>query len=162
MTKPLSLKPDPKLDLVLERTLDVPRELVWTALTKPEHLRHWFAPKPWAITDCEIDLRPGGAIRFVMRSPEGQEFPNIGCYLDIVPNERLVWTDALLPGYRPSENPFFTAVLTLEPQGSGTRYRAIAVHRDEAGRKKHEDMGFHEGWGTVADQMVAYVKSNLA
>lgn len=162
MTKPLSLKPDPKLDLVLERTLDVPRELVWTALTKPEHLRQWFAPKPWTITDCEIDLRPGGVIRFVLRSPEGQEFPNIGCYLDIVPNERLVWTDALLPGYRPSESPFFTAVLTLEPQGSGTRYRAIAVHRDEAGRKKHEEMGFHEGWGTVADQMVPYIKSKLA
>lgn len=162
MTKPLSLKPDPKLDLVLERTLDVPRELVWTALTKAEHLSQWFAPKPWTITDCEIDLRPGGAIRFVLRSPEGQEFPNIGCYLDIVPNERLVWTDALLPGYRPSESPFFTAVLTLEPQGSGTRYRAIAVHRDEAGRKKHEEMGFHEGWGTVADQMVPYIKSKLA
>jgi uncharacterized protein YndB with AHSA1/START domain len=97
MNKPLSLKPDPKLDLVLERTLDVPRELVWTALTKPEHLRQWFAPKPWTIADCEIDLRPGGVIRFVLRSPEGQEFPNIGCYLDIVPNERLVWTDALLP-----------------------------------------------------------------
>lgn len=162
MTKPLSLKPDPKLDLVLERTLDVPRELVWTALTKAEHLSQWFAPKPWTIADCEIDLRPGGVIRFVLRSPEGQEFPNIGCYLDIVPNERLVWTDALLPGYRPSESPFFTAVLTLEPQGSGTRYRAIAVHRDEAGRKKHEEMGFHEGWGTVADQMVPYIKSKLA
>jgi uncharacterized protein YndB with AHSA1/START domain len=162
MTKPLALEPDPKLDLVLDRTLDVPRELVWTAWTKPEHLRQWFVPKPWTITDLEIDLRPGGVIRFVMRSPEGQEFPNIGCYLDIVPNERLIWTDALLPGYRPSENPFFTAILTLEPQGSGTRYRAIAVHRDEAGRKKHEEMGFHQGWGIVADQMVAYIKSTLA
>jgi uncharacterized protein YndB with AHSA1/START domain len=162
MTKPFALKLDPKLDLVLERTLDVPRELVWTAWTKPEHVRHWFAPKPWTITDCEIDLRPGGVIRFVMRSPEGQEFPNIGCYLDIVPNERLIWTDALLPGYRPSENPFFTAILTLEPQGSGTRYTAIAIHRDEAGRKKHEEMGFYEGWGTVADQMVTYIKSKLA
>jgi uncharacterized protein YndB with AHSA1/START domain len=162
MTKPLAFKPDPKLDLVLDRTLDVPRELVWTAWTKPEHLRQWFVPKPWTITDLEVDLRPGGVIRFVMRSPEGQEFPNIGCYLDIVPNERLIWTDALLPGYRPSENPFFTAILTLEPQGSGTRYRAIAVHRDEAGRKKHEEMGFHQGWGIVADQMVAYIKSTLA
>lgn len=79
-----------------------------------------------------------------------------------MPNERLIWTDTLLPGYRPSENPFFTAILTLEPQGSGTRYTAIALHRDEAGRKKHEEMGFEEGWGTVADQMVAYIKSKLA
>ncbi len=162
MTKPVLFKADPKLDLVLERNIDVPRELVWTAWTTPKHIRQWFVPAPWTITDCEIDLRPGGSFRTVMRSPEGQEFPNIGCYLDVVPNERLIWTDTLLPGYRPSENPFFTAILTLEPQGSGTRYTAIALHRDEAGRKKHEEMGFEEGWGTVADQMVAYIKSNLA
>lgn len=161
MTKPFSVKVDPKLDLVLERTLDVPRELVWTAWTTPKHIREWFVPRPWSITDCEIDLRPGGIFRTIMRSPEGQEFPNIGCYLEIVPNERLVWTDALLPGYRPSENPFFTAILTLEPQGSGTRYTATAIHRDEEGRKKHEEMGFHDGWGTVVNQMVEYIKAKM-
>ena len=93
--------------------------------------------------DCEIDLRPGGMFRTIMRSPEGKDFPNIGCYLEVVPNERLVWTDALLPGYRPSEKPFFTAVIALEKQGNGTRYTATAIHRDEAGRKQHEEMGFH-------------------
>lgn len=152
------MKPDPKLDLVLERVIDVPRELVWTAWTTPEHVSKWFTPAPWTVADCEIDLRPGGVFRTVMRSPDGQEFPNVGCYLEVVPNERLVWTDALLPGYRPSEEPFFTAILTLEPAGDGTRYTAVAVHRDEAGRKRHEEMGFHEGWGTVLDQLVAYVK----
>lgn len=155
------IKPDPKLDLVLDRVVDVPRELVWAAWTTPEHLRHWFVPKPWTITDCEVDLRPGGVFRSVMRSPEGQEFPNIGCYLDIVPNERMIWTDALLPGYRPSEKPFFTAILTLEPSGSGTRYIATALHRDEAGRKQHEEMGFHDGWGTVLTQMVEYIKTKM-
>jgi uncharacterized protein YndB with AHSA1/START domain len=161
MTMPPALKPDPKLDLVLERTLDVPRELVWTAWTTPAHIRQWFVPRPWTITDCEIDLRPGGVFRFVMRSPEGKDFPNTGCFLEILPNQRLVWTDALLPGYRPSENPFFTAILSLEAQGSGTRYTAIALHRDEAGRKKHEEMGFYDGWGIVADQLVEYIKANL-
>ena len=161
MTKSVAFKPDPKLDLVLERTIDVPRELVWTAWTTPKHIREWFVPKPWTITDCEMDLRPGGIFRTVMRSPEGQEFPNLGCYLEIVPNERLIFTDALLPGYRPSENPFFTAILNLESQGSGTRYTAIAIHRDEAGRKKHEEMGFHDGWGTVVSQMTDYIKSNM-
>lgn len=162
MTKHSMFKPDPNLDLVLERTLDVPRELIWTAWTTPRHVRQWFVPKPWTITDCEIDLRPGGLFRTVMRSPEGQEFPNIGCFLEIVPNERLIFTDTLLPGYRPSENPFFTGILTLESQGSATRYTAIALHRDEATRKKHEEMGFHEGWGTVADQLVAFIKSELS
>jgi len=161
MTKPFVVKVDPKLDLVLERTIDVPRELVWTAWTTPAHIRHWFVPKPWSITDCEIDLRPGGIFRTTMRSPDGQEFPNIGCYLEIVPNERLVFTDTLLPGYRPSQNPFFSAILTLEPQGSGTRYTAYAIHKDEDGRKKHEEMGFHDGWGTVVSQMVEYIKAKM-
>ena len=152
-------KPDPKLDLVLDRVVDVPRELVWAAWTKPEHMIHWFAPKPWTTTHCEIDLRPGGIISFTMRSPEGKDFPNTGCVLEVVPQERLVWTDALLPGYRPSEKPFFTAVIALEKQGNGTRYTATAIHRDAAGRKQHEEMGFHKGWGQCLDQLVAYSKT---
>jgi uncharacterized protein YndB with AHSA1/START domain len=90
MTPSRLLKPDPKLDLVLEREVDVPRELVWTAWTKPEHLSKWFTPAPWTVADCEIDLRPGGIFRTVMRSPEGKEFPNIGCYLEVIPNERII------------------------------------------------------------------------
>lgn len=155
------IKPDPKLDLVLERIVDVPRELVWKAWTTPEHVRHWFVPKPWTITECEIDLQRGGIFRAVMRSPEGQEFPNTFCFLDIVQNERLVWTDALLPGYRPSGKPFFTAVLDLETSGSGTRYVATAIHRDAEGRKQHEEMGFHDGWGTVVNQLVEYIKKSM-
>jgi uncharacterized protein YndB with AHSA1/START domain len=154
-----TLQPDPRLDLVLERVIDVPPQLVWAAWTEPEHVRKWLTPAPWTVTDCEIDLRPGGIFRTTMRSPEGKEFPNVGCYLEVVPNERLVWTDALLPGYRPSENPFFTAIVTIEPHGAGTRYRAVAIHRDEAGRKQHEEMGFHDGWGKALDQLVAHAKT---
>ena len=152
-------KLDPKLDLVLERDVDVPVELVWAAWTKPEHILKWFTPAPWKTVDCEIDLRPGGIFRTTMRSPEGEDFPNIGCVLEVVPNERLVMTDALLPGYRPSENPFFTAIITLERRGTGTRYTAMGRHRDEAGRKKHEEMGFHDGWGKALDQLVALAKT---
>ncbi len=149
---------DPKRDLVLERVIDVPRELVWRAWTRPEDVKKWFAPAPWTTVDCEIDLRPGGILRFVMRSPDGQLFPNVGCYLDIVENERLVWTDALGPGYRPSETPFFTAVITLEPQATGTKYTALAMHKDEQDRLKHEEMGFYIGWGQCLDQLVALAK----
>jgi uncharacterized protein YndB with AHSA1/START domain len=150
--------PDPQLDLVLERVVDVPPELVWRAWTEPQHIKHWFTPAPWSTIDAEVDLRPGGVFRTTMRSPEGQEFPNVGCFLEVVPHERLVFTDALLPGFRPSENPFFTAVLTFVPEGSGTRYTALVRHRDTAGRKKHEEMGFHTGWATALDQLVAYTK----
>jgi uncharacterized protein YndB with AHSA1/START domain len=153
------IKIDPKLDLVLEREVDVPVELVWKAWTSPEHLRHWFAPKPWSITSCEIDLRPGGTLSFTMRSPDGQEFPNTHCYLEVSPFERLVQTDTLLGGYRPSPNPFFTAALELAKNGNGTRYKAIAIHGNDEARKKHEEMGFHDGWGTVLTQMVEYIKA---
>ncbi len=159
MTASPVFTPDPKLDLVLERVVDVPPEKVWAAWTRPEHVVHWFAPAPWRCVDCEIDLRPGGMFKTVMRSPEGEEFPGAGCYLEIVPNERLVWTDALLPGWRPAPEPFFTAVLTLEPRGAGTRYVATAIHGDEAGAKKHADMGFLHGWGAALDQLVAHAKT---
>jgi uncharacterized protein YndB with AHSA1/START domain len=149
---------DPKLDLKLEREIDVPVDLVWKAWTTPEHLHHWFVPKPWSLASCEIDLRPGGAFNFVMRSPEGKDFPNFGCYLEVVANQRLVFTDTLLAGFRPAPKPFFTAALLLAPSGTGTRYTALAIHGDEAGRKRHEEMGFHHGWGLVLDQLVAFIK----
>ena len=109
---------------------------------QPEHLVKWFTPAPWTTTDCEIDLRPGGLFRTIMRSPEGKAFPNIGCYLEVVPNERLVWTVwHQLPGYRPAENPPhsfpFTAAITLERTATGTRYRALAIHADPETCKQH-------------------------
>jgi uncharacterized protein YndB with AHSA1/START domain len=153
--------PDPKLDLVLDREIDVPVELVWEAWTSPESIKEWFCPKPWSVSSCEIDLRPGGRFNTVMRSPEGQEFPNSGCYLEVVPNQRLVFTDTLLPGFRPSPKPFFSAALLLEPTATGTRYTAIAIHGNEETRKQHEEMGFHDGWGTVVDQLVAHIKASM-
>lgn len=167
MTHPISHQPDPKLDLVFERIIEVPRELVWMAWTTPEFLKKWFTPVPWKTVDCEIDLRPGGIFRTVMRSPEGQEFPNAGCYLEIVPNRKLVWTNALAPGYRPCQpagamacDTFsFTAVIALEPHENGTKYTALVIHGDEGGRRKHEEMGFHEGWGKALDQLVATVRN---
>ncbi len=157
----LPLRPDPKLDLVLERDIDVPVDLVWKAWTTPEHLMPWFCPLPWTVTDCKIDLRPGGEFSTTMRSPEGQLFPNRGCYLDVVKNERLVWTDTLLPGYRPSPKPFFTAVLLFTPKGNATHYKAIAMHGNEETLKQHEKMGFHDGWGTVVTQMEAFIKNGF-
>ncbi len=162
MTKSDLFQPDLRLDLVLERVVDVPRELVWLAWTTPEHVMKWFTPAPWTTIECEIDLRPGGIFRTVMRSPEGEEFPNAGCYLDVAENERLVWTSALGPGFRPTDNsPIdmpFTAVISLEPHGTGTKYRALAMHKDPEGRKQHETMGFQDGWGKALDQLVAVAK----
>jgi len=156
--------PDPKLDLLFERIIDVSPELVWAAWTTPEHLKQWFTPAPWKTVDCEIDLRPGGLFRTVMCSPEGQEFPNIGCYIEIIPNKKLVWTNALKPGYRPVDQLAtnadfpFTAVISLESHGTETKYTALVIHRNEEDHKKHENMGFQEGWGKALDQLIEHMK----
>jgi uncharacterized protein YndB with AHSA1/START domain len=150
---------DPELDLVLERTVPVPPEAVWDAWTIPAQLVRWFTPLPWTTSACDIDLRPGGVFRTVMRSPEGEEFDNTGCYLVVEPGRRLVFTDALGPGYRPNPEPFMTAEITLEPHAGGTRYRAIARHADPEARAKHEAMGFADGWGKALDQLVDLVQS---
>jgi uncharacterized protein YndB with AHSA1/START domain len=158
MPKAVKYKVNPKLDLVLQRVIDVPPKLVWKAWTNPKHLVKWFIPEPWSAVSCKIDVRPGGEFSFVMRSPEGQDFPSTGCFLKVVENRMLVWTDALYPGYRPSDSPFFTAVILLEPKGKGTKYTAIAIHNNVANRNKHDEMGFHSGWGKALDQLVALLK----
>ena len=162
---------NPELDLTFERIVDVPKELVWRAWTEPALLKQWFCPLPWTTIDAEIDLRPGGIFRSTMQSPEGQAFPNQGCYLELIPNEKLVWTNALLPGYRPSFIPekcgtddagfMFTAVISLADHAGGTKYTATVIHADEAGCKKHAAMGFEAGWGAALDQLVAMLKKGI-
>jgi uncharacterized protein YndB with AHSA1/START domain len=160
---------NPALDLVLERVVDVAPELVWKAWTEPEHLKKWFTPRPWSTVDCEIDLRPGGIFRTTMQSPEGEQFDEAGCYLEVIPNERLVWTNTLKPGFRPrgsASDPGsaecaqipFTGFILLEPHEGGTKYTAIAMHGEPSGKEKHESMGFHEGWASALDQLVEWAK----
>lgn len=161
------VKFDPKLDLSIERIVDVKPEQVWKAWTNPEHLKKWFTPAPWKTVAAEVDLRPGGAFNTTMESPEGQQYPNSGCYLEVVENQRLVWTSALLPGFRPTAKPengaggmLFTGVILMEPHPKGTKYTAIVMHSVEDDKKNHEAMGFADGWGKALDQLVAAAKKH--
>lgn len=147
-------------DLVLERTIDAPREKVFRCFSDPKLLEQWFAPKPWLIKDVDIDLRPGGASKFTMHGPEGEVFPISGVYLEVVPNEKIVTTDAYSAGWVPAENPFFTAVMTFEDAGNGkTKYTAVARHWRAEDKQTHEQMGFHEGWGQTAAQLEELAKT---
>jgi uncharacterized protein YndB with AHSA1/START domain len=153
---------NPKLDLVLERFIDAPRHLVWEALTKPEHLKEWYMPKAWGVVaSCELDVRPGGIFSIGIASAEGQEFPNLGCFLEVIPMERLSWTSMLFPGYRPAvfDDIPITAIVTMETVGTGTRYVFTALHRDEADLEKNKASGWQEGTEIALDQFVAHVKS---
>ena len=157
-----------KLDLVLERTIDAPVDLVWKAYTNPEHLKQWFAPKPYRITECDLDLKPGGVFRIRMEGPDGFDTGHgtPGCVLEVVEGRKLSWTSALGPGDRPHEagegcdSLPMTAIVTFEDAGNGkTAYKAVALHKDAKDRETHEKMGFHEGWGTVAGQLEEFAKS---
>jgi uncharacterized protein YndB with AHSA1/START domain len=151
---------DPKLDFAIERFIDAPTRLVWEALTKPEHLKEWYMPKAWGrVAHAEIDLRPGGIIRIDIATGDGREVPNVGCILDVVPMERLVWTSMLFPGYRPAvfDDIPITAIMTMQAAGKGTRYVFTALHRDEADLEKNKASGFYEGTEIAVDQFVEHV-----
>lgn len=159
---------DTQLDLQLQRDVDLPAAAIWRAWTTPALLLQWFCPKPWKVVECDVDLRPGGAFRTVMQSPEGQNMPaNEGCYLLVEREQRLVWTNVLGPGFRPRTpeqhaHPQFAFVVDLQllplPSG-GTRYSACVMHADQAGRDAHEAMGFAQGWGIALDQLVALMQT---
>lgn len=141
--------------LVLERLLDAPVAKLWRCWIEPSLLKEWFCPAPWSVASAELDVRPGGRSRIVMLSPEGNEFPNVGLYLDVIPERKLVFTDAFSSAWEPSEKAFMVAEVRFEPEGERTRYVATVRHWSEADRATHEAMGFHEGWGKAADQLEA-------
>ena len=152
---------DPKLDLILEREVKAPREILYMCWTTPEHLVHWFVPKPHRVTECHLDVRPGGACNTTFEV-EGNLMENNGVYLEVVPNERLVFTDAYTAGWKPNPEPFMTAIVNFEDLGQGrTRYVAVARHRSAGSAEAHAKMGFYDGWGTVVTQLEAYAQGLL-
>ena len=145
-------------ELSLTRLIKAPREKVYAAWTQPELMKQWFAPLPFTTPIVELDLRVGGANKIVMQDVDGNQYPNHGVYLELVPNEKIVCTDAYTSAWVPSEKPFMTMILTFEEEGGDTRYTARVVHWSEADREAHEQMGFYEGWGKCADQLAALVE----
>ncbi len=151
---------DPKLDFAIERLIDAPTRLVWEALTKPEHVKEWYMPRAWGrVVRTEMDVRPGGIFSIDIATGDGREVPNLGCFLEAIPMERLVWTSMLFPGYRPAvfDDIPITAIVTMEPAGTGTRYVFTALHRDEADLEENRASGFYQGTEIAVDQFVEHV-----
>ena len=151
---------DPKLDFAIERFIDAPPRLVWEALTKPEHIKEWYMPKAWGrVSRSEMDVRPGGIFSIDIAVGDGREVPNVGCVLDVVPMERLVWTSMLFPGYRPAvfDDIPITAIITMKSEGTGTRYVFTALHRNEADFETNKTSGFYQGTEIAIDQFVEHV-----
>lgn len=157
-----NLKIDTNLDLVFEKISTLSVEQIWKAWTHPETLMKWFCPLPWRVTDCRMELISGGEFFTFMKGPNGEEMPNHGCILEVIENKKLVWTNMMTKGFRPSAvaSPGFSFVATvlLSSTNKGTVYKAIVRHADEAGRKQHEQMGFQEGWGLAFSQLEELMK----
>lgn len=154
MNPPIAPSPLSERELVLTRIIDVPRERVFKAWTS--RLPEWWGPHGMTTPVCEMDLRPGGVFRTVMRAPDGTEYPTKGVFLEVAEPARIVFTDAFGPGWEPSPDAFFTAITTFEElPGGRTEYTARALHWTAANREKHEKMGFHQGWGESLDRLVA-------
>lgn len=156
MSNPTFIPSLAERELVLTRVIDAPRERVFQAWTT--RLPEWWGPHGMTTPVCEMDLRPGGVFRTVMRAPDGTEYPTRGVFLEVAAPGRIVFTDAYDAGWEPRPDPFFTAITIFdELPGGRTRYTARALHWTAANREQHEKMGFYQGWGESLDRLAALV-----
>jgi len=140
-------------ELVIERVLDAPVAALWRAYT--DHLEEWFCPKPWRAELVAMELRAGGRSSVTMYGPNGEVAPNEGVYLEVIPERKIVFTDAFTAGWDPAGAPFMVGSFEFEPQGNKTLLRARARHWNAEARAQHEAMGFEGGWGVMMDQWEA-------
>ena len=146
--------------LTIERHIKAPPAMVWRAWSEPDHFAKWWIPAPFECQVVKMDLRPGGGFETLMRQGDAPFQPHVqGCFLDIVPAERLVFTTVLTAGWQPYE-PWLalTAIITFAAEAGGTRYASRVLHKTPDEARKHDEMGFQEGWGTAIDQLAALVQ----
>jgi uncharacterized protein YndB with AHSA1/START domain len=161
MAQPIDIAPANDRELVLARLMDVTPEQLFKAWTTPERFPEWFCPKPWRAEVAKMELKPGGAWNTTMYGPDGEVFENPGVYLEVVPNQKIVFSDAFTEGWVPVEDGgMMTCVLTFERRPDGkTLYLARCGHPSVEKLKQHEQMGFHDGWGIVAEQCEAVART---
>ena len=143
---------EPIHELSVTTLIDATPEHCWQVWT--ERLAEWWCPKPWTTEVVEMDLRAGGRSATIMRGPNGEEFLNEGVFLEVVPAQKVVFTDAFRAGWVPHEA-FMVGMMTFAEEDGKTRYTGSARHWSEEALKRHEAMGFHPGWDMVAAQFKA-------
>ena len=160
MATPVDIAPADDLELVIARRVAAPAAALYRCWTDPQLIPEWFCPKPWCAEVVKMEVRAGGASEMNFHGPEGESFPNNGVYLEVSPNQKIVFTDAFTEGWKPAGKPMFVAEISFEDLGNGeTLYVARARHWTEEAVQQHVQMGFHEGWGICAEQMEALAKT---
>lgn len=150
---------NPDLDLTISRVIKAPRVAIWSAWADPRSFEQWWIPAPARCKVIEMNLVPGGAFVTEISEDGGGFVPHLNaCFLDVDDLRRIVFTNALTGGWRPAEQPFMTASITLNDHPEGTDYAAHVMHRSNADRAMHAEMGFYDGWGTVIGQLADFVE----
>jgi uncharacterized protein YndB with AHSA1/START domain len=152
---------NPDLDLALDRVIKAPRATVWNAWTDPAAFARWWIPAPLRCRVEQLDVRPGGGLVTSM-SEDGELFvPHAdACFLVVDELERLVFTNAIDSSWRPAGPApvAMTAEITFAEHPDGTDYRIVVRHGDPAARARHEELGFVDGWGSVAEQLAVFAE----
>jgi len=142
--------------LSVSRTLHASRDAVWRCWTEGALLKRWFTPAPWTVPGADLDPRPGGRMNVTMAGPGGERVESVGCFLEVVPGERLIFTDAFAEGFLPRAEPFVTsAVAFSDARGGGTDIVWTARHATAEARARHVEMGMEQGWNAALDQLDA-------
>ncbi len=156
-------------ELVISRVFDAPRQLVYKVWTEPEHIKNWWGPGPFTAPRCEVDLQVGGGYIYVMRSPDGQEFPVQGEFIEIVKNEKLVYTDdmykqadfwKMMIGGKVGPDVDFSTVqlivtVTFEDQGAKTKFTLVTRFVTNGLRDAMAGMQMAEGWTSSLEKFAA-------
>jgi len=155
VNKTLKISTPSDLEIAMMREFDAPRHLVFDAMTRPEHVRRWFGCDAFTLPICEIDLRVGGAYRFVMRSPDGGESTLQGIYREIVRPERVVFVERILmPGFT---SPEYQVTSSFDDIGGGTRLTTIILHDSRENRDGHLHSGIEKGVAPAYDRLAELV-----
>ncbi len=139
-------------ELSVTRLIAAPPAKVWQAMT--EQTEEWWCPKPWRAVFERLERRPGGVSLVTMYGPGGEVHKHDGFVLAWDEGRRFAFTDAIKPDLMP-DGPFMLGIWSIEAEGGGTRYTAVARHWSEDAMKNRAEMGFDEGWGVCADQLKA-------
>jgi uncharacterized protein YndB with AHSA1/START domain len=139
-------------ELSVTRFIAAPPEMVWDVMTN--RLAEWWCPKPWRAEFTKLERRAGGASTCMMYGPDGEVHPNPGTVLAWDEGTRFAFTDAIVGDLEPA-GPFMIGIWSVEAEGDGTRYTARARHWKAEDSTRHNEMGFDQGWGAAADQLVA-------
>jgi uncharacterized protein YndB with AHSA1/START domain len=140
MRKDIDTSSSDEAVIFMTRMLDAPREVVWTAFTDPKHVVNWYGGHGFSSPVCEMDVRPGGRWRHVMRTPDGTEFPMEFIFVEVVKPEKISWQDAD-HGKRTNGPPTRLNTVTFEDHGAQTKWNLVARFNSIADRDAAAKMG---------------------